>query len=493
MQKYSAFHVVLIAPDDYPHAEALSELVQTLVHGLQGLGYWVTAAINELSLEATNIVVGAHLLPAAATQSWPAGTIVYNTEQLIEGSSWLQDGALLDLFARHEVWDYSPHNLAYLRNHDLGQRAHLLPVGFVPELERIPRGAHDIDVLFYGSLNPRRQHVLDGLRARGLQVVSVTGVYGDERDALIARAKVVLNLHYYDSKIFEIVRVSYLLANRKAVVAEVGADTVIDDAFRDAVAGVPYEALIDTCCKLVADDGARAALEQRGHAIMAAHPQVGYLRAMFAAMGGVLPPLPRRINLGSGKAFAPSYFNIDVQAYWRPDLVADLSQEGALEKTYDTVRFGDIALQAGYFDRIEAYDVLEHVPQLSALMSVCLTLLREGGDFIIKVPYDLSYGAWQDPTHVRAFNERSWLYYTDWYWYMGWQEARFDEVDHSVDLSELGNALQAEGLPLDQILLRPRAVDSLHVTLRKRALTADEREYVRTYLRQAAYAPAGRP
>jgi len=43
-------------------------------------------------------------------------------------------------------------------------------------------------------------------------------------------------------------------------------------------------------------------------------------------------------------------------------------------------------------------------------MTNCLKLLRVGGVFKILVPYDLSYGAWQDPTHIRAFNERSWLY-----------------------------------------------------------------------------------
>jgi len=58
-------------------------------------------------------------------------------------------------------------------------------------------------------------------------------------------------------------------------------------------------------------------------------------------------------------------------------------------------------------------------------MKSCLDLLKVGGIFEINVPYDLSLGAWQDQTHVRAFNENSWLYYTDWFWDMGWTEARF--------------------------------------------------------------------
>jgi SAM-dependent methyltransferase len=71
-------------------------------------------------------------------------------------------------------------------------------------------------------------------------------------------------------------------------------------------------------------------------------------------------------------------------------------------------------------------DVLEHVPNLEMLMGNCLRLLNIGGKFIINVPYDLSYGAWQDPTHIRAFNQNSWLYYTSWFWYLGWFEYRFE-------------------------------------------------------------------
>ena len=45
------------------------------------------------------------------------------------------------------------------------------------------------------------------------------GVYGAERDRLIARSRLVLNVHYFPTHIFEMIRVSYLLANRTAVVA----------------------------------------------------------------------------------------------------------------------------------------------------------------------------------------------------------------------------------------------------------------------------------
>ena len=119
-------------------------------------------------------------------------------------------------------------------------------------------------------------------------------------------------------------------------------------------------------------------------------------------------------------------------------------------------------------------DVLEHLDNLIEAMTTCLRLLKVGGIMKINVPYDLSWGAWQDPTHVRAFNEKSWLYYTDWHWYIGWSEYRFDLESLTYALSPIGAELQNQGVNLDLISRTPRAVDSMIVELKKRPLNSDE-------------------
>lgn len=182
---------------------------------------------------------------------------------------------------------------------------------------------------------------------------------------------------------------------------------------------------------------------------------------------------PRRLNIGSGRDFQPEFLNIDINDYWAPDIVADVSQaDFPMAKPYDTKRFGPVLIERGGFDQIIANDVLEHVDDLVATMSNCLSLLRFGGSFDILVPFDLAYGAWQDPTHVRAFNERSWLYYTDWFWYLGWSEARFVTIHSDYVLGPYGEDLRRRGVPLEQIAMTPRAVDSMRVRLEKVALSA---------------------
>jgi len=185
--------------------------------------------------------------------------------------------------------------------------------------------------------------------------------------------------------------------------------------------------------------------------------------------------LPRRINLGSGKSWQADCLNVDINPLWRPDVCIDMSVPDLLARPLDSERFGRLILPPDYFDEITAVDVLEHVPDLVTLMTNCLALLRNGGVLKALVPFDLSYGAWQDPTHVRAFNERSWLYYTEWFWYVGWRDARFDLVELKFQLSDVGQTMAKEGVGNDVIARTPRAVDSMHVTLSKRPLSDAER------------------
>jgi SAM-dependent methyltransferase len=194
--------------------------------------------------------------------------------------------------------------------------------------------------------------------------------------------------------------------------------------------------------------------------------------------------IPGIINLGSGKDFRDDSLNIDVDPYWNPDVVADIGtvfpKDGA--QRVATRRFGEIEIRQGEFDVIVVNDVLEHVRDLVVAMTNCLNLLKPGGQLRIAVPYDLSYGAWQDPTHVRAFNERSWLYYTDWSWYLAWTSYRFDLKTLEFVPSDVGASLLKAGHAQEVVLRTPRAIDSMKVTLEKRALTAEEKDYVKQYL-----------
>ncbi|MEO5346840.1 MAG: hypothetical protein H7834_10750 [Magnetococcus sp. YQC-9] len=268
--------VVLIAPPDYAHAEALREVVETVHYGLLSLGHTSTTAINDFDPAARNILIGGNLMPRNWIDRVPPDTILYNLEQW--NSSWIGNEVLPALMARCETWDYDAHNLTRLREAGLVRTGRHVPIGYVPELTRIPQVPETIDVLFYGSLNARRQQILVALEKAGLAVQLLFGQYGPTRDAVIARSKIVINIHFYDTKIFEIARISYLLANAKAVVTEKDPETRIDPDLSAGMAAVPYEKLIETCIELIRDTPRRQAMAREGFNRFSQRPERDILR-----------------------------------------------------------------------------------------------------------------------------------------------------------------------------------------------------------------------
>lgn len=265
-------------------ADVFRELAETLGHGLHALGLNVEIGYYSHPPTKPAILLGAHMLTPEEMQALPDSAVIYNLEQIGDGGPGLPD-AYLALMRRRRTWDYSRRNVDRLAERAIAARH--VPVGYMPALTRIqPAAVQDIDVLFYGWVNERRRRVLHELEERGLRVVALGWCFGSERDAVIARSKVVLNMHFYDSAVFEIVRVSYLLANRKAVVSECGPNTVMEPDLLDAVMPVPYERLAVACHALVADLAARRALEERGFARMATRDAASVLRTVLPDLGG---------------------------------------------------------------------------------------------------------------------------------------------------------------------------------------------------------------
>ncbi len=182
--------------------------------------------------------------------------------------------------------------------------------------------------------------------------------------------------------------------------------------------------------------------------------------------------MPTILHVGSGKNFKPAWLNLDVDARWRPDLVFDLNQPLPADGTlaFATRRFGPISIGEATFDEVVAQDVLEHVRELTTAMTTLLRWLKPGGVLKIHVPYDLSTGAWCDPTHVRAFNERSFDYYTTWSWYLGWRTHHFAVRQLQVIQSDFGRQMQAQGKTVEELLRTPRAIEQMYVELEKRPL-----------------------
>ena len=277
------FAVAVVLPPDHHDISggAFHDVAEALHHGLLALGH-DSVVTNRLDLDdRRTIVLGGNLLVQYALEP-PKDPIFYNLEQLGDDLPWMTMPEFVELFRRYPHWDYSQANVEYLAAMGL-PRPTYVPIGYVPELTRIDPVPEDIDVLFYGALNGRRYAVLRELHERGLRVKWLTGAYGASRDAWIARSKIVLNLHYWEAKIFAIVRVSYLLANKRAVVSEHSANPSLERDLASGIAFADYDELVDRCVELVGDERARRELAERGYQAFAARDQAAILQRALSA------------------------------------------------------------------------------------------------------------------------------------------------------------------------------------------------------------------
>jgi hypothetical protein len=273
------FAVVTPDPAAWMHVRAFDEVAEAVHQGLLDLGYTNRRLIGAMASDSVNIVFGAHHLPAATRL--PPETILFNLEQIVPGSLWVTPAYLSALRTCH-VWDYSERNVAALRALGVSRAMHV-PIGYAKSLERIEQRPQDIDILFYGRLIPRRTGLLQRIAARGFRVVGLNDAYGDKRDASIARAKIVLNVHAADEARFETARCFYPMINRRFVLSEDSADAA-ESGLAGGLALAAYDELEERCAWYIAHHEERAAIARAGHELMRARPQAGILRTVLARM-----------------------------------------------------------------------------------------------------------------------------------------------------------------------------------------------------------------
>ena len=472
-------HISIVQPVGYVHSLGLLDPARFIRHQLRRFGVDVTMAKNRLREDAVNLVLGAHLgFDPALRERHPC--LFVNLEQLGPGGAKVSDD-YLKLLRSSGVVDYDLANVGVYGADPVD--VPMIPFRHAPYLERaaaqsIPLEERPIDLLFFGSLNERRKRIIQRIEACGWTVAMFDQpLYADERDNYIRQAKAVLNCHFYESARFEQVRAFHCLSLGTPVISERCAQTRPDAVFDAAVTWFDDRTL-ETC--FAQTFGRPAFFHQARQQLKAwklQDPVEAYADLMAFAAGyfqghAKSKPkeawLPTQINLGSGKDYKAGWLNLDVIDRAEPDLVLDLGKTQEFPIKAKT-RFGiDMVLEAGSVDKVYANNVLEHVPDLPCLMTNVLTLLKEGGEIEIEVPYEKAPTAWQDPTHIRAMNENSWVYYTQWFWYLGWFE-------HRLEVSE-SQWLNLQCQPCSQT-----QASFMRLTMRKVATNPTERSTARTF------------
>ncbi|MDO5101593.1 MAG: hypothetical protein Q4D91_01620 [Lautropia sp.] len=217
-----AIHICLIHAPNHVHADALLDPALYFYHQFKRLGASVSFERNQLRADAVNFVFGAHngFDPANLKKF---SCIIVNLEQVGIGGASLRS-AYLHLLKAAVTVDYDPANPPAYTNRP--EDVPIVSFGYASYLnpgsdQALPLHERPIDILFIGSMNERRFEFLNRIESAGKTVSLLqTPVYGATRDTILRQAKMLLNVHFYESARFEQVRAFVSLSNGTPILSE---------------------------------------------------------------------------------------------------------------------------------------------------------------------------------------------------------------------------------------------------------------------------------
>lgn len=142
--------------------------------------------------------------------AYPYQSIDPNEERLIENAIFTLDYSFANLLYYP---DSVKNRIQHLDIFSIFDKYHRIYISDILQPE-----TRDIDILFIGTMNARRQTILDLLQDKfdkNIIIHVVTTLFGDDLVQLLQRTKIVINLHYYTDSILEVFRIFDIMQNSK--------------------------------------------------------------------------------------------------------------------------------------------------------------------------------------------------------------------------------------------------------------------------------------
>ena len=328
MAKYNC--TIVTHPGSTIH-HAFDEIRDSTAWALSALGHQVSVTEDWFSETGeTNVIFGAELI--ADFQRVPKNSVVYNLEQ--PSHPRMRQVQRLVKESGCAIWDYSSRSVEEWKSSGFESACHV-PVGYTPNLTRVPHSAPEWDVMFAGWMTQRRTAILEELRNAGLKVFSASAAcYGGVRDNIISRSKVCLSVHHDGRDRFEIVRVSYLMANAKCIVTEVSSD---DDEYQDLANGLsrsPYRMLVESCRAYCATGSERQLMEEKAMALITKRDFTQAVAAALDSMPSPAPAMSRPMEFATTRATARSEYMGEARAARAVSLRYKLASESGDMKDF---------------------------------------------------------------------------------------------------------------------------------------------------------------
>ncbi len=441
-------NVCIIRPYGYIHSEAFRDAAERVEAEAQRMGCRCQIRDNKIEIGKKNIIFGAHLNTEVIKSCKTEDILLVNLERLDEVEKQYGEG-YLKLLDHFEYVDFCSGNNDSADRVGIRKPIYLYRPWHEKCWERVIQPWEKTwDVGFIGSITPRRKRLLEKLSEQGLKVKSVFGAYSAERDSIIGRCKVMLNIHAYDNQEdIEIWRLNYYSTNGLRIISEDSLFEVGEDEISNSIEQYKYADLQEAIISTVADEsnqeskakGLLLAKACRNHEIKWQEANKRFNDDQIDKKNNH----PLTLNIGCGSKIDPDALNIDIKTNGEEDLILDISKSWEeISQWHSSKRHGELHLAESYFDYIEADNVFEHIVNLEQALKNIAKLLKPGGWLHVIFPHQMGAGAWQDPTHVRGMNENLFIYLNEWseYLELGDNKLKLNWIKYTADQSPLKGA-----------------------------------------------------
>uniref|UniRef100_UPI003989FB7A GT99 family glycosyltransferase N-terminal domain-containing protein n=1 Tax=Serratia sp. (in: enterobacteria) TaxID=616 RepID=UPI003989FB7A len=252
-------HVVILASR---HTLYVAHRVEKSLVDL-GLGVTIVHAYSAVADSGQmHIVICPQMFPEL-----PKNYVAFQMEQSIN-PRWFTAEYFSILNNAIAVFDYSLTNIEYLLQQGIPyQKLFYMPISsydnYADHLSHTgynlqpAQDEKDIDVLFYGDPNcERRQSYLRQLSKR-FNVHIASEVFGQDLTRLVQRAKLIINIHYYEDALLETTRLYETLSLGTPIVSETSSDIQQHDILANVIDFAPVgdvNAMADKIAQLLADN-----------------------------------------------------------------------------------------------------------------------------------------------------------------------------------------------------------------------------------------------
>ena len=248
------------------HTWFIGQLIQ---HSLKSAGIVADILMDEPAEYSENVYI---VVCPQMFQRLPSRYISFQMEQTIS-SRWLNEKYIKRLENSFAVFDYSLMNIEYFqKTTDFSRMFYYLPVDYLPGIRR-EIDNYEYDVVFYGDPNNDRRHAALEKLSQQFKVKILSKVFGEELYSELCRAKIVVNIHYYENAMLETTRLYETLSlGRSIIVSERSVDSREDERLEGIVDFVPvneFDSMADRVSYWLTHEEQRMATVEKNNDLLA--------------------------------------------------------------------------------------------------------------------------------------------------------------------------------------------------------------------------------